>query len=200
VLWRGQITFPPPPRNFFTLGTFANDSAGCNGAQECQNTTGRGCSVVLPTSGGGGGGAGGGNAGNPLSTPVFLRFPTQFCKLRRFYIIWFSQFRVSRHLATHLDCISGVGYPKKNSDRAVGNSSIASKTEGKQECRKGISALLLGVLDSGFKPVICPCTCLGHQVAEGRQGAHQPARRAVSHHRLIWQPVQCQRRKLELPL
>lgn len=101
------------PHNFLTLGTFANYSPGWEGDQECQNTMGRGCSVILPTC------EGGGNAGNPLSTPVFLRFPTRFCKLRRFYIIWFSQFRGLRHLAMHLDCIFGVSYPKKNSDRTV---------------------------------------------------------------------------------
>ena len=75
----------------------------------------------------------------------------------------------------HLDCILGVGYPKKNSDRTVGNSAIASKTEGKQERGKGVSTLLLGVLDSGLKPVIRLCTCLSHQVVEERQGVHQLA-------------------------
>lgn len=106
---------------FLTLGTLANDSAGWDRDQECQNTMGRGCSVILPTWGGGGG-----NAGNPLSMPVFLRFPTQFCELRRFYMIWFSQFRGLRHLSMHLDCISGVGYPKKEL-RAVANSAIVRK-------------------------------------------------------------------------
>lgn len=74
----------------------------------------------------------------------------------------------------HLDCILGVGYPKKNSDRTVGNSAIASKTEGKQEHRKGVSTLLLGVLDSASEPVICLCTRLSHQVVEERQREPQP--------------------------
>lgn len=41
-------------------------------------------------------------------------------------MIWFSQFRDLRHLLMHLDCISGVGYPKKEL-RAVANSAIVIK-------------------------------------------------------------------------
>lgn len=136
MLWRGQITFSP--HNFLTLGIFANDSAGWDGAPECQNITGRGCSVILPTWGGGGG-----NAGNPLSTPVFLRFPTQFCKLRRFYIIWFSQFRGLRHLAMHLDCILGVGYPKKNSEQLEIQPLLAKLKENKSTGREFLLCYLM---------------------------------------------------------
>lgn len=84
-------------------------------------------------------------------------------------------------MATHLDCILGVGYPKKSSGRAVGNSAIASKTKGKQEQGKGVSSVPFGVLDSGFKPMICLRTCQSHQVEEERQRVLQAAGCATGH-------------------
>lgn len=73
-------------------------------------------------------------------------------------------------MATHLDCILGIGYPKKSSGRAIGNSAIASKTKGKQEDVKRVSSLVFSEVKSGFKPMICLRACQSHQVVEERQG------------------------------
>lgn len=81
----------------------------------------------------------------------------------------------------HLDCILGVGYPKKNSGRAVGNSAISSKIEAKQEHGKGVSSLVFGVLYSGFKALICLSACQSHQVVEERQEVLQAAGCAPGH-------------------
>lgn len=163
------------PHNFLTLGTFANYSPGWEGAQECQNTMGRGCSVILPTC------EGGGNAGNPLSTPVFLRFPTRFCKLRRFYIIWFSRFRGLRHLAVHLDCIFGVGYPKKYSEQYEIHPSLAKLKENKSTGRE----FLLSACCAGRWVWTCdPCLC--HQML-----CLVPAEETSAH----WPPVFRARKK-----